>query len=467
MSRTRFEINPSQKMNLTDLRNALFSYLIAKQDGGEFILRINDANQSEYDINAEEFVYQILNTFHLDYDEGPKKEIEVGPYIQSERLDIYKTYAEKLVKKGKAYYCFCTKEELTRKRLEASEQKTTYLYDGTCRSFPKDEANRRISLGEKYVIREVMPKEGQTSYHDLVYGDITVSNNVLEDQILIKSDGTPTYNFASVLDDALMNITHVTGSTKFLSSMPKYLLLYEDLGFPVPEFIHFPEIIEKKNDSLEDLLEQGFLPQAILNYIALLGWSPKDNQEFFTIVELVREFSISKIHKRQSHFDIKKLEWMNHHYIMKMNDNDYIKFVRPYIENFYNLEGKSEEWINKLLLTFKNKLNFASEIALLAHMFFEIEIELDEECIKFLKSEESIESTLRLFKEEVEKLDDWNTESINEMLNLVEEQRSVSKKLLYMPIRVALTNRFSGPTLVDTLYLLGKDTILERLNEIL
>ncbi len=465
MTRTRFAMCPQHKMDVEDLRNALFSYVIAKQSGGEFILRVDDANQNLYNLEAEESIYNTLNTFGLLYDEGPKKEAENTSYIQSERLDIYKSYAEKLIKKGSAYYCFCTKEELNRKRLEASEAKTSYIYDGTCRNFPKDEARRKILIEEKYVIREALPKEGQTTFHDLVYGDITTLNANLEDQILIKSDGTPTYNFANVLDDALFNITHVTSSSKFLTSTPKSMLLYEALGFPLPEFIHFPKIITKKQDILTDLLEQGFLKEAILNYLALLGWNPKSEKEIFTLEEFIREFKIETVSRRPSHFDMQKLEWMNRFYIRKMKEEDYLSFVRPYLEKFYNVEGKSEDWIKDLLLLYKNRLNFASEIGLTAHMFFTNDIELEEECINFLKSDSSIENTLRTFKAEVENTSIWNIESIKEIVSHTEEKCDVTKELLYMPIRIATTGSMRGPNLVDCLYLLGRETILERLGE--
>lgn len=462
MTRTRFAVCPKKRMDVEDLRNALFSYLIAKHDEGEFILRIEDANQNLYNLEAEESIFNTLNTFGLIYDEGPKKEIENTSYIQSERLDIYKSYAEKLIKRGKAYYCFCTKEELNRKRLEAEENKTSYSYDGTCRNFPRDEARRKILIEEQYVIREAMPKEGQTSFQDLVYGDITTSNEVLEDQILIKSDGTPTYNFANVLDDALMNITHVTSSTKFLTSTSKYLLLYEALGFPVPKFIHLPYVITYREDTLTDLLEQGFLPNAILNYVALLGWSPKTTQEFFSLEELAREFKIENIKKRPAQFDIKKLEWMNRHYMSNLSDTEYVNFVRPYLERFYNVEGKKKEWINHLLLLYKNRLNFASEIGLTAHMFFTDDVEL-EEYSTFLKSDSKIDDILEMFKREVENTSTWNIEEIKNLLNRVQSKCMVTKELLYKSIRIVTTGSMRGPNLIDCLFLLDRKTILERI----
>lgn len=465
MTRTRFAICPKKRMDVEDLRNALFSYLISKHDGGEFILRIEDANQNLYSLEAEESIFDTLNTFGLVYDEGPKKEIENTSYIQSERLSIYKSYAEKLIKRGKAYYCFCTKEELNRKRLEAEENKTSYLYDGTCRNFPRDEARRKILIEEKYVIREAMPKEGQTTFRDLVYGDITFPNEALEDQILIKSDGAPTYNFANVLDDALMNITHTTSNTRFLSSTPKYLLLYEALGFPVPKFIHIPSVITIMEDTLIDLLEQGFLPNAILNYIALLGWSPKTTQEFFTLEELIKEFKLENIKKRPAHFDIRKLEWMNRYYMKNLRDEEYIHFVCPYLERFYNLTGKNEEWINHLLLLYKNRLSFASEIGLMAHMFFKDGIELEDECIEYLKKDSNNENLLKSLKREIENTSIWTMEEIENLLNRMQEESKTSGEKFYMPIRIVTTGCMCGANLTDCLYLLGREKVLERLGE--
>ncbi len=468
--RTRFAYNPRKPFDIPDLRDALFSYLIAKHEGGEFILRIEDCNQENYDFDNEENLYKLLDLFHLVYDEGPKKEKEGNSYIQSERLELYKKYAEKLIRKGVAYYCFCSKEELNYKRLDATSKKETYQYDKTHRNFPKDEAMRKIELGEKYVIRFAIPiSEGQTSFHDLVYGDITTPNSSLEDNILIKSNGIPTYNFASVLDDTLMNIDIAIRNNAFLSSTPKYIKLYESLGMSVPDFLHLPSIVglNEKGDTLTDLLEQGFLPEAILNYVAFLGWSPKTNQEFFSLEELIRIFDYKNIVKRPAHFELAKLKWYNHHYIMKMSEEQYLKWIRPFLEKFYNLEGYSEDWIKELLLAYKNKISFGTEIVYFVHSFFVDLIELNENAVTYLKGEESIPNTLLQFKEAVKNCTVWTKEGIQNMLEDLKEKCSVSKDLVYMPIRVSLTGTKIGINLVDTLYLLGKEKILNRMEEII
>lgn len=474
MVRTRFAPSPTGYMHVGNLRSALFAYLLAKHNQGEFILRLEDTDQERYELGAEEFIYKILNIFHLKYQEGPDIGGENGPYIQSERLDIYKNYAEQLVRNGYAYYCFCDEAMLNNQRMKANEEKKPYLYPGTCRDISMEEARKKIASGEKYVIRQKMPKQGTTSYHDLVYGDITIENDTLEDQILIKSDGYPTYNFANVIDDGLMGITHVTRGCEYLSSTPKYLLLYDALRWERPEFIHLPHVIKadgtkiskrNKDDNLMDLLENGFLPEAILNYLALLGWSPKDEREFFTLEELVQEFDIANINKSPGCYDIKKLEWFNHHYIMKMNDEDYLHFVRPFLEETYNLSEKTEEWIRHLLLLYKEHIHFGKEISLVTHLYFESDVSYEEDCLNFLKSDESINAVLSVFRNEIKNIENWSIDAIHNAIIETKEKSGVSGKLLYMPIRVVTSGMMHGPELEDVLYLLGKETILKRLED--
>lgn len=473
MTRTRFAPSPTGYMHVGNLRSALFAYLIAKHDNGEFILRLEDTDQNRYEAGAEEFIYKVLDTFCLDYQEGPNKPGDYGPYIQSERLDIYKKFADALVNDGQAYYCFCDEAELSNERMKATEEKRSFLYPGTCRDIPISEAKKRIANGERYVIRQKMPKVGTTSYRDLVYGDITIENSILEDQILIKSDGYPTYNFANVVDDGLMNITHVTRGNEYLSSTPKYLLLYDALRFPRPEFIHLPLVIKSdgtkiskrnKDDNLADLLNDGFLPEAIINYLALIGWAPKTEQEIFSMDELIREFDVTRINNSPGCYDIKKLQWFNHHYIMKMDDEEYLKFVRPYLEDAYNLSEKSNEWINALLLLFKKHISFGREISIVTHMFFESDIVFENDCIEFLKSDASIKETIQTFKIEIENITEWNVENINNLINIVKDKTGAKGKMLYMPIRIAVSGMMHGPELADTIYLLGKETVLNRLN---
>lgn len=473
MIRTRFAPSPTGFMHIGNLRSALFAYLIAKHDDGKFVLRIEDTDQSRYELGAEEFIYKVLKEFSLYYDEGPNIGGDFGPYVQSERLEIYQKYAEKLVKEGYAYYCFCSEEVLSNERMEATEAGKTYVYPGTCRDLSEEEIQKKINNKEKYVIRQKMPQKGTTSYHDLVYGDIIVENKELEDQILIKSDGYPTYNFANVIDDALMNITHVTRGCEYLSSTPKYILLYEALRLEVPNFIHLPLVVKQngekiskrnKDENVIDLLNNGFLPEAIINYLALLGWSPKDNKEFFSLEELVKLFDINNIHANSAYYDIKKLEWFNKHYIMEMNDEEYLDFVLPYLEKAYDISKKSTDWVNSLLLAYKKHISFGSEIALVTHTFFESNVSLEDDCLKYLRSNDQIPPILKFYQKEIQNIADWNRENIATAIENVKNGIGVSGELLYMPIRVAISGMMHGIDLIDVIYLLGKEKVLERLN---
>ena len=319
--RTRYAPSPTGFMHVGNLRTALYEYLIAKSQGGKFILRIEDTDQERLVDGAVEVIYRTLDMVGLKHDEGPDVGGEYGPYVQSQRKDMYKPYAEQLVKEGKAYYCFCTKE-----RLDAlhQEQGVGGGYDRHCRDLPQEEVDRLLAQGVPYVIRQKMPLEGSTTFQDAVYGEITVENKELEDQILLKADGYPTYNFANVIDDHSMHITHVVRGCEYLSSAPKYNLLYEAFGWEVPTYVHLPLIMGKNEDgsvsklskrhgatSFEDLMADGYLPEAVTNYIALLGWCPKDNQEMFTLEGLTESFSIDGISKSPAVFDYDKLTWFN------------------------------------------------------------------------------------------------------------------------------------------------------------
>ena len=335
--RTRYAPSPTGFMHVGNLRTALYEYLIAKSQGGKFILRIEDTDQERLVDGAVEVIYRTLDMVGLKHDEGPDVGGEYGPYVQSQRKDMYKPYAEQLVKEGKAYYCFCTKE-----RLDAlhQEQGVGGGYDRHCRDLPQEEVDRLLAQGVPYVIRQKMPLEGSTTFQDAVYGEITVENKELEDQILLKADGYPTYNFANVIDDHSMHITHVVRGCEYLSSAPKYNLLYEAFGWEVPTYVHLPLIMGKNEDgcvsklskrhgatSFEDLMADGYLPEAVTNYIALLGWCPKDNQEMFTLEGLAESFSIDGISKSPAVFDYDKLTWFNGEYIRGKSPEEFLQLA--------------------------------------------------------------------------------------------------------------------------------------------
>ena len=470
-TRTRFAPSPTGYMHIGNLRTAIFEYLIAKHDNGDFVLRIEDTDQTRKVEGAVDFIYDTLSLCGFKIDEGPKNQGEYGPYIQSERIDIYKKYALELVEKGAAYYCFCSEERLEKLREVASLNKQAFMYDGHCRNLDKEEVEKRIASGEPYVIRQAMPKTGETVISDVVYGDIVIDNSVLEDQILIKSDGYPTYNFANVVDDHLMNITHVVRGKEYLDQTAKYNLLYEAFGWDKPTYIHVAMVLgedgtklSKRNGdaSFMDLYNEGYLPEAIVNYLVLLGWSHETNQEVFTIDELINIFDPKRISKSSSQYDVKKLNWFNAQYIKKLDNDKYLELVIPFLKEAYDVSSKSEEWLNHLVSIYQNHISYGKEIVNEVKLFFEDDISLSEECIEFMK-QDGVADTLNVFKEEILSISDWSVDSISTAINNVKEKAGVKGKMLYMPIRIAVSGIMHGPELADTIYLIGKDLVLKRL----
>lgn len=468
--RTRFAPSPTGYMHIGNLRTAIFEYLLARKYNGDFILRIEDTDQARKVDGAIEFIYKTLELCGFKIDEGPMNEGSVGPYIQSERKGIYKKYAEELVEKGKAYYCFCTEEELAERRKIAESRNKPFMYDGRCSKLSKEKIEENLAKGMPYVIRQKMPKIGETLVEDVIYGKIKIDNSILEDQILLKSDGFPTYNFANVVDDHLMGITHVIRGKEYLDQTAKYNLLYEDFGWEKPTYIHVAMVLgsdgtklSKRNGdaSFMDLYNQGFLPDAIVNYLVLLGWSPSINEEVFSMDELIKNFDETRISKSSSQYDEKKLEWFNHQYIKKMDDDKYLNWVKNYFTR--DTSSKSEEWVDKLLLIYKDHLNYGMEIDEVTSNFFVDKIDIKGEELEFLESDEIIPKVIETFKEEVMNINEWNVDSINMAINNVKEKTGAKGKLLYMPIRIKASGFMHGPELADTIYLIGKDTVLGRL----
>lgn len=472
-TRTRFAPSPTGYMHIGNLRTAIFEYLIAKHDNGDFILRIEDTDQTRKVEGATEFIYDTLKLCGFSIDEGPLNSKEYGPYVQSERIEIYQEYAHKLVEMGKAYYCFCTEERLNELREVANLNKVPFMYDGHCKNISREEALARIEAGEKYVIRQAMPKEGETVIDDVVYGKVVIDNSVLEDQILLKSDGYPTYNFANVIDDHLMKITHVVRGKEYLDQTAKYNLLYEAFGWDKPKYIHVAMVLgedgsklSKRNGdaSFMDLYNEGYLPEAIVNYLVLLGWSPNSNQEVFSMDELIKEFSPERISKSSSQYDVKKLNWFNAQYIKKLEDDKYLELVMPFLKEAYDLTNKSEEWIKHLALIYKNHINYGKQIVSDVGLFFDKATKPSEECIEFMKNEE-VPTVINAFKQEIEAISDWNIENISNAINNVKEKTGVKGKMLYMPIRIKVSGIMHGPELPDTIFLIGKDTVVDRLSK--
>ena len=437
--RTRFAPSPTGFMHVGNLRTALYEYLIAKSLGGTFVLRIEDTDQERYVEGAVDIIYKTLKTAGLVHDEGPDIGGEYGPYVQSERMDLYKPYAEELVKNGHAYYCFCSKERLASLHEEGGVEGG---YDRHCRDLSEEEIRKNLEAGIPYVIRQKMPLEGETTFHDCVYGDITVQNKELEDQILLKADGYPTYNFANIIDDHLMKISHVVRGSEYLSSTPKYNLCYEAFGWDIPT--------------------QGFLPEAIINYIALLGWCPKDNQEIFTLDELSKAFDISGISKSPSVFDYDKLEWFNGEYIKKMTPEEFIEFAKPELAKFpiitpdlYPLFAEIMQPRITRLPQISEKLGFLLELA-----------DYDLELYVHKKSKTTKESSLEMLNIVLPMLYEieWTKESLSECLTGLAEGMGVKNALVMWPVRIAASGTAVTPGgAVEVLLLLGKEEAMKRI----
>ncbi len=469
-TRTRFAPSPTGFMHVGNLRTAIFEYLVAKKEKGKFILRIEDTDQSRKVDGAVEFIYNTLNICNMNIDEGPNNQGKFGPYSQSERLEIYKEYAFKLVEMKKAYICFCNEERLEILREEAKDNKVAFMYDGLCKNLTQEEIDEKIKNGEKYVIRQAMPKTGETVYEDMVYGKIKVENKLLEDQILLKSDGYPTYNFANVIDDHLMEITHVIRGNEYVMSTPKYNLLYDAFGWDKPIYIHVSMVLgsdgqklSKRNGdaSFMDLYNEGYLPQAIINYLVMLGWTPKDNKEIFSMEELITEFDPARISKSPAIFDIKKLNWVNAHYIKNLSLDELYQITVPHLEKAYDLTQKTDEWKKHLIKIYQNHISFGKEIVEVTDLFFNENITLGSEELEFMASE-GIENTIKVFKDEINNITDWTVENIQQAINNVKEKALVKGKMLFMPIRIQTSGLMHGPELPDTIYLIGKETILAR-----
>ena len=470
--RTRYAPSPTGYMHIGNLRTALYEYLIAKSNNGKFILRIEDTDQERYVEGAIDIIYKTLKMAGLQHDEGPDIGGEYGPYIQSERKQIYMDYAKKLVELGEAYYCFCSKERLNKLKEECEAAGTGYKYDRHCLKLSKEEVQKKLANGEPYVIRQKMPDTGTTSFEDVVYGTITVDNSVLEDQILIKSDGLPTYNFANVIDDHLMRITHVVRGSEYLSSTPKYNLLYKAFGWEIPTYVHLPlitktdgaKISKRAGDaSFEDLMEMGYLPEAIVNYVALLGWSPGTNQEIFSLQELEKVFSIDGISKSPAAFDFAKLNWFNGEYIRKLSLEEFNNLAKPYYEKAIANKNIDFMKISKLLQVRTEVLKTIPETV----DFIDALPDYDKELYVHKKSKTNLENSLESLKAAVpvlEAIEDWNEQTIHdELLKLVEKMGIKNSQMLW-PIRIAISGKLVTPGgAIEIADILGKEETIRRI----
>ncbi|MCR5116237.1 MAG: glutamate--tRNA ligase [Lachnospiraceae bacterium] len=473
--RSRYAPSPTGKMHVGNLRTALYEYLIAKHEGGDFILRIEDTDQERFVEGAVDIINRTLKQVGIEHDEGPDKDKGYGPYVQSERVKtgIYLKYAKELIEKGEAYYCFCSKERLDSLKTEIVEGKEISIYDKHCLSLSKEEIEQNLKEGKPYVIRQNNPQEGTTTFHDILYGDITVENKELDDMILIKSDGYPTYNFANVVDDHTMEITHVVRGNEYLSSAPKYDRLYNAFGWKIPTYVHLPLITNEEHkklakrsgsSSFEDLVEQGFLPEAIINFIALLGWSPEDNNEIFSLQELIEKFDYRRINKSPAVFDLVKLRWMNGEYIKKMNDERYLQMALPVVNEVITKDLNKE----KIAMMCKTRIEVFTDIK--DHIdFFETLPEYDVSMYEHKKMKSTLESSLEVLKETLpmlEAFDDYTNDSLYALLSGYVEGKQVKTGFVMWPIRTALSGKEMTPAgATEILEVLGKEESLNRIRK--
>ena len=470
--RTRFAPSPTGYMHVGNLRTALYAYLTAKHSGGDFLLRIEDTDQSRQVEGAVDIIYNTLRETKLLWDEGPDIGGDYGPYIQSERKDIYRKYAEELVEKGAAYYCFCTKDRL--EEVNRIKQLSGQIpgYDGHCRHLSKEEIQANLDAGIPYVIRQKIPETGETTFKDLVYGEITVENDTLDDQILLKADGMPTYNFANVVDDHLMKINPVIRGAEYLSSAPKYNLLYEAFGWDIPDYVHCPPVMKdaqhklsKRNGdaSYEDLVEMGYLKEAILNYIALLGWSPKSEQEKFTLEELVEVFDPANITKSPAIFDMEKLKFLNGEYIRELSLEDFKEKAMPYIRKTVKGECNFDE----LCHTLQKRCEVLSDLPEQVDFIDEMP-EYDNSLYTSKKMKTNPENSKEMLGhilpviEAIEEKD-WNEEYIHGKLFELIKELGVKNGLLLYPLRVALSGKqFTPGGGIELAVILGKEKTIAR-----
>ncbi len=470
--RTRFAPSPTGYMHVGNLRTALYAYLMAKSQGGTFILRIEDTDQERYVDGAVDIIYKTLKETGLIWDEGPDIGGPVGPYVQSERMGMFKEYAVQLVESGHAYYCFCNKDRLEEVKAVQKASGMAPKYDGHCRNLTPEEVQAKLDAGIPYVIRQKMPQEGTTTFHDEVFGDITVENTALDDQILIKADGMPTYNFANVVDDHTMGITHVIRGNEYLSSTPKYNLLYEAFGWEIPVYVHCSPVMKNATEKLskrngdasyQDLIAKGYLKDAVLNYIALLGWSPKGDKEIFTLPELVQEFDISGISKSPAIFDTQKLNYINGEYIRAMDLDTFHAAALPWIRKTVTREDVDTKLIAHVLQARCEVLGDIPEQV----DFIDTLPDYDIELYVSKKMKTTKETSLEMLKAvlpRLEALSDFSLEAIHECLFSLIAELGVKNGFLLWPVRIAVSGKqFTPGGGVEICAILGKEEALNRI----
>ena len=472
--RTRFAPSPTGRMHVGNLRTALYAYLIAKHEGGDFLLRIEDTDQERFVDGALEIIYRTLEKTGLIHDEGPDKDGGCGPYVQSERQaqGLYLKYARELIEKGEAYYCFCDKERLESLKKEVAG-KEIVVYDKHCLHLSKEEIEEKLAAGVPYVIRQNNPTEGTTTFSDEIYGDITVNNDELDDMILIKSDGYPTYNFANVVDDHLMGITHVVRGNEYLSSSPKYTRLYNAFGWEEPVYVHCPLITDETHkklskrsghSSFEDLIDQGFVTEAVVNYVALLGWCPEDNREIFSLEELVKAFDYHHMSKSPAVFDIQKLKWMNGEYVKAMDFEKFYELAEPYLKKVITKDLD----LKKIAAMVKTRIEIFPDIEELVDFFEELP-EYDPAIYTHKKMKTNSETSLAVLKELLpilEAQEDYSNDALYGLLQGYAKENGYKNGYVLWPVRTAVSGKQMTPAgATEIMEVLGKEETLNRIRK--
>lgn len=473
--RTRFAPSPTGYLHVGGLRTALYNFLFARKNNGKFILRIEDTDRSRYVEGAVENLINTLKWCDLHYDEGPDVGGPYGPYIQSQRLEIYKQYAEELVRKGYAYYCFCTPERLAQLREEQLKLKVPQVkYDKHCLRLSQDEINAKLENKEPYVIRLNVPENQVVKFYDIIREEVEFETNNIDDQVLIKSDGYPTYHLANVVDDHLMKISHVIRGEEWLSSTPKHILLYEFFGWEKPQFAHLPLLLNPDRSKLskrqgdvavEDYRAKGYLKEALINFVALLGWNAGDDREFYYLNELIEKFSLERVNKSGAVFDLNKLLWLNGEHIRKKSVDELLPILKEELKKSkYASQNFSDDYLKLVISAMHERIDFVYEIITKSYYFFERPTNYEEKAVQKNWKQETPE-ILSLLIQEFEKIDNPSKEKYEEALNKLAEQLNVSKGKIIHPLRLALSGTSAGPGIYDLIFILGKDEVKERILE--
>lgn len=479
--RVRYAPSPTGHLHIGNARTALFNYLFARSQGGKFIIRIEDTDRKRNIEGGEQSQLNYLKWLGIDWDESVDVGGEYGPYRQSERNDIYKTYYKELLEKGLAYKCYCTEEELEKEREEQAARGEMPRYSGKCRNLTKEEQEKLEAEGRQPSIRFKVPQGEVISFNDIVKGEISFETDGIGDFVIVKKDGTPTYNFAVAVDDYLMKMTHVLRGEDHISNTPKQIMIYNALGWDIPAFGHMTLIVNenrkklsKRDESIIQFIEQyeelGYLPEALFNFITLLGWSPVGEEELFTKEQFIEIFDVNRLSKSPAVFDTHKLKWVNNQYVKKLDLDQVIELTVPHLQKAgkvsEELLGSEQEWVRKLISLYQEQLSYGAEIVELTELFFKDDIQYNREARTVLE-EEQVPEVLRVFGEKLEQLDSFTADEIKASIKAVQKETGHKGKKLFMPIRVATTGQTHGPELPQSIELLGKDTVLKRLNNII